>query len=48
MVTAVLFDFNRQDCKLGNLPSLLAQPPRPDHRHHGLSSDLMCNDLMGS
>jgi hypothetical protein len=29
MVTAVLFDFNRQDCKLGNLPSLLAQPRGP-------------------
>jgi hypothetical protein len=29
MVTAVLFDFNRQDCKLGTLPSLLAQSGGP-------------------
>ncbi len=29
MNTAVLFDFKRQDCKLGPLPSLLAQSNRP-------------------
>jgi hypothetical protein len=29
MATAVLFDFNRQDYKLGPLPSLLAQSNRP-------------------
>jgi len=29
MTAAVLFDFKRQDCKLGPLPSLLAQAKRP-------------------
>jgi hypothetical protein len=48
MVTAVLFDFNRQDCKLGPLLSLLAQVEPPDHGRHGFSSDLRCSDLMGS
>jgi hypothetical protein len=28
LVTAVLFDFNRQACKVGPLPSLLAQLKR--------------------
>jgi hypothetical protein len=27
---------------------LRAQSCGPAHRHHGLSSELMCNDLMGS
>jgi hypothetical protein len=29
MTKAVLFDFNRQDCQLSPLPSLLAQSNRP-------------------
>jgi hypothetical protein len=47
MVVAVLFDFNRQGCKLGPLPSL--SPSRTANRgHRGTSSDHMGNDLMGS
>jgi hypothetical protein len=43
VIEAVLFDFTREDCKLGPLLTLVAQ----SNRQRGSSSDLMCNDLMG-
>ena len=46
MTAAVLFDFNRPDCKLGPVLLTLAEF-EPNHGRRGSLSGLMGNDLMG-
>jgi hypothetical protein len=47
MTTAVLFDFKRQNCKLGPLPSLLAQSSAQIMGVAGPRVSSCANDLMG-